>query len=68
MSINLKYSTDVVNDFGKLSDARKRYIQRRADKMYLTSLDGKLANSWSPEIRLNKRLTNYLKVKYEQST
>ena len=30
--MNLKYSKDVVKDYDKLSDGRKGYIMRRAEK------------------------------------
>ena len=30
--MNLKYSKDVVKDYDKLSDGRKGYITKRADK------------------------------------
>ena len=30
--INLKYSKDVVNDYEKLSNGRKNYIMKRANK------------------------------------
>tara|TARA_E500000318_G_scaffold28817_2_gene28856 strand:- start:14 stop:169 length:156 start_codon:yes stop_codon:yes gene_type:complete len=32
MSINLKYSKSVIKDFEKLSEGRKNYIRKRADK------------------------------------
>lgn len=32
MSINLKYSKSVIEDFEKLSEGRKNYIRKRADK------------------------------------
>ena len=35
-SINLKYSQDVLQDFDKLSEGRKRYIEKRAKKKNLS--------------------------------
>ena len=32
MSISLKYSKSVIEDFEKLSEGRKNYIRKRADK------------------------------------
>ena len=32
MNINLKYSKDVLKDYEQLSDGRKKYITKRADK------------------------------------
>ncbi len=32
MNPNLKYSKDVVKDYDKLSDGRKKYIIKRAEK------------------------------------
>ena len=34
--MNLKYSKDVVKDYDKLSDGRKGYIMRRAEKKGVT--------------------------------
>jgi hypothetical protein len=34
--MNLKYSKDVVKDYDKLSDGRKEYIIKRAEKMGVT--------------------------------
>ena len=34
--MNLKYSKDVVKDYDKLSDGRKGYITKRADKKGVT--------------------------------
>ena len=34
--INLKYSKDVVKDYDQLSDGRKKYINKRADKKGVT--------------------------------
>jgi len=34
--MNLKYSKDVVKDYDKLSDGRKRYIIKRAEKKGVT--------------------------------
>ena len=34
--MNLKYSEDVVKDYDKLSDGRKGYIMRRAEKKGVT--------------------------------
>ena len=34
--MNLKYSKDVVKDYDKLSDGRKGYIMRRAEKEGVT--------------------------------
>ena len=34
--MNLKYSKDVVTDYDKLSDGRKGYIMRRAEKKGVT--------------------------------
>jgi hypothetical protein len=33
MKVNFKYSKDVVKDYDKLSDGRKKYIIKRAEKM-----------------------------------
>ena len=35
MSINLKYSKSVIKDYEKLSDGRKEYFKKRADKNLL---------------------------------
>jgi len=35
MSINLKHSKSVIKDFEKLSEGRKNYIRKRADKSSL---------------------------------
>ena len=34
--MNLKYSKDVVKDYDKLSDGRKKYIIKRAEKKGVT--------------------------------
>ena len=39
VNINLKYSKDVVKDFSKLSNGRKSYITKRADKKNLNVSD-----------------------------
>ncbi len=36
MKVNFKYSKDVVKDYDKLSDGRKKYIIKRAEKMGVT--------------------------------
>ena len=37
--INLKYSKDVVDDYKKLSDGRKSYIEKRVKKLDVTVSD-----------------------------
>jgi hypothetical protein len=37
--MNLKYSSDILNDFKKLSNGRKVYIQKRADVKDLSLSD-----------------------------
>ena len=39
VNVNLKYSKDVVKDFSKLSNGRKSYITKRADKKNLNVSD-----------------------------
>ena len=39
MNVNLKYSKDVIKDFSKLSNGRKSYITKRADKKNLNVSD-----------------------------
>ena len=39
VNVNLKYSKDVVKDFSKLSNGRKSYITKRADKKNLNVFD-----------------------------
>ena len=39
VNINLKYSKDVIKDFSKLSNGRKSYITKRADKKNLNVSD-----------------------------
>ena len=39
VNVNLKYSKDVVKDFNKLSNGRKSYITKRADKKSLNVSD-----------------------------
>ena len=39
VNINLKYSKDVVKDFSKLSNGKKSYITKRADKKNLNVSD-----------------------------
>ena len=39
VNVNLKYSKDVVKDFNKLSNGRKSYITKRADKKNLNVSD-----------------------------
>jgi len=34
--MNLKYSKDVVSDYDKLSDGRKKYITKRSEKKNVT--------------------------------
>ena len=37
--INLKYSKDVIDDYKKLSDGRKSYIEKRVKKLDVTVSD-----------------------------
>ena len=39
VNVNLKYSKDVIKDFSKLSNGRKSYITKRADKKNLNVSD-----------------------------
>ena len=39
VNVNLKYSKDVIKDFSKLSNGRKSYITKRADKKSLNVSD-----------------------------
>ena len=39
VNVNLKYSKDVIKDFSKLSNGRKCYITKRADKKNLNVSD-----------------------------
>jgi len=39
VNVNLKYSKDVVKDFSKLSNGRKSYITKRAEKKNLNVSD-----------------------------
>ena len=39
VNVNLKYSKDVIKDFNKLSNGRKSYITKRADKKSLNVSD-----------------------------
>ena len=39
VNVNLKYSKDVVKDFSKLSNGRKSYITKTADKKNLNVSD-----------------------------
>ena len=39
VNVNLKYSKDVVKDFSKLSNGRKSYITKRANKKNLNVSD-----------------------------
>ena len=39
VNVNLKYSKDVIKDFSKLSNGRKSYITKRAEKKNLNVSD-----------------------------
>ena len=42
--INLKYSEDVLKDYAQLSDGRKEYIMKRADKKGISVFEYLLEN------------------------